>query len=326
VISMNECMENSKCLASLALFRELYNSKNDIYGILSEFIIEVIATNGKYQFNLTEITHLLNTTFDFDIPEAVVKTSLKRINFLHRSQGLYCVTDTNLIKTVYNISQKYYETKQINDSIIDNLFDFIEKHKKQKLNVQEKERIVNSFCSYLLDENNQDYYEYISAYILVNKLNNNFTNNLNKIKEGVILYSGLKYNSNLNDLGSWNTNLTIYLETEILFSLAGYHGQLYSELFNDFYAFINEINIYSRTKNNKTKIQLNYFNEVKNEIENFFRMAEHIVSGKESLNPSKTAMSLIVDGCKTVSDVIAKKVELYTLLDSKGIKLDTDTS
>lgn len=316
-------MEKSRCLASVALFRELYSNQKDIYGVLSQFLKDIIIVNKKHQFNLTEITKLLNRTYDFKIPDAVVKTALKRLDFLERSHGVYSLTDAQLLEKSHLFSEKHKEIKERNESIIDSLFDFIENHRKQKLQDDEKERIVNAFCNYLLsDETLQEYSEYISGFIIQNKRDVDFTKKLNTIKEGVILYSGLRYSSNINDLGSWNTDLIIYLDTEILFSLAGYNGELYKVLFDDFYEYVNEINTCSLKKVNKKRIKLKYFREIKEEVEGFFKKAESIVEGKEKLNPSKAAMCTIVNGCVSISDVIEKKVILYQLLESKGISLD----
>ena len=35
-------LDESKCLASLAVFRELHDSKKDVYEIISEFLLEII--------------------------------------------------------------------------------------------------------------------------------------------------------------------------------------------------------------------------------------------------------------------------------------------
>lgn len=88
---MTKTIEESKCLASLAVFRELYNSEKDIYGIISEFLLEQIISNSKHSFNLSEITNLLNESYDFSIPEAVVRTSLNRIKSITKSEGLYSI-------------------------------------------------------------------------------------------------------------------------------------------------------------------------------------------------------------------------------------------
>lgn len=323
---MKRYLEESKCLASLAVFRELYDSQKDIYGIISEFLKEIIVSKAKHQFTLTGITQLLNDEFDFSIPEAVVKTSLKRLLFLSKYKGVYIVNNQNDIPKTANLISKQTKIKQNNDLIINNLFEFIESEKNTKLNDQEKEKIVHSFCMFILDDSaSQEYSEYISAFIIKNKMDNDFTSKLSIIKEGVVLYSGLNYNINPSELGTWNSDLTIYLDTEILFHLAGYNGELYRTLFNDFYSFVKEINLISQQKYKKNRIHLKYFSEIKDEIENFFKKAEIIINGRDKPNPSVTAMTAILDGCHTPSDIIGKKTAFYQLLQSYGIQQDDNS-
>lgn len=324
---MNGIKEESKCLASLAVFRELYNSESDVYGIICEFLKEIITTQGKHQFSLTEITALLNETYDFKIPEAVVNTSLGRFKTaLTKSSGLFTIADQTAFIVTGKLTNKHNEIKNNNETIINNLFKFIETEKETILADQEKEIITHAFCSYIIDEStNQEFSDYISAFIVKEKQSSNFTTQLNTIKEGVVLYTGLKYNSSLNELGSWNTELTIYVETEILFHFAGYNGQLYQILFNDLFSLIKEINQASLKKNNKRLIHLKYFTDVTNDIEGFFKKAEYIVQGKDKANPSKTAMTCILDGCLTPADVIAKKSKLYDLL-KQNLILEDDYS
>lgn len=315
---MEEFIKASRCLASLAVFRELLDSQKDVYGIIAEFLREIIVSNAKHQFGLTEITNLLNDTYDFNILEAVAKTSLNRLEFLEKTQHIYTVQNIADVKK-QNLDEKQSKIQQSNDEIIKRLFTFIEEEKNEQLNKTEKEKIVNSFCSFLLDDSyNQEYSEYISIFIIKNKEDNDFTSKLNTIKEGVVLYSGIKYNNNLTDVGSWNTNLTIFVETEILFDLAGYNGEIYKTLFNDFFSLVKEIN----QKGQKKLIQLKYFPAIKEEMECFFRKAESIVNGKDIANPTKTAMTAILEGCHTVSDIITKKTLFYQLLKTSGIQED----
>ena len=323
---MENTLENSKCLASLAVFRELYDNQKDVYGVISEFLKEIISSENKYQFGLTEITLLLNESYDFKIPEAVVKTSLSRLPFLSKSNGLYSVN-----KPIDQIRNKEFQEKQnkiynSNNNVVNRLFIYIESQKKVTLSEAEKEIIVKSLCSFMLDESTvQEYSEYIGAFIVQCKSEDTLLAQLDTIKEGVVLYTGLKYNSNLNDLGTWNTQITIFIETEILFHFAGYNGELFKILFNDYFTFVKEINSQIINKNGKKKIHLKYFSEVKNEIERFFKKAEFIINGEDTLNPSKTAMASIVNGCKTPSDIIEKKALFYDLLKTNGITEDTYT-
>lgn len=321
---MADIKEESKCLASLAVFRELYNNNRDIYAVIGEFLKEIISTNGKHQFSLTEITRLLNDTYDFTIPEAVIGTSLNRFGkSLTKNQGIYTVRDTETFKVTGRLTGNHIKIQNNNETIINDLISFIESEKNTELSDDEKEKVVHSFCSFMIDEStNQPYSEFVSSFIVKEKKDAGFIERLNTIKEGVVLYTGLKYNSNLNELGSWMTELTVFVETEILFHFAGYNGELYQTLFNDFFDLVKEINSKNQKKNGKKLIHIKYFAEVKEEIERFFKKAEYIVSGRDKANPSKTAMTSIIDGCTSPAEIIEKKTRFYELLKSNGILED----
>ena len=147
---MTETIEESKCLASLAVFRELYNSEKDIYGIIYEFLVEVILTNAKHTFNLTEITNLLNQTYDFSIPEAVIRTSLSGIKSLTKENGIYTLKNIGELKS-QKINSKKDKIQSDNDEIIESLFEYVTEHRKADLSEKEKTDIVHSFISFIID-------------------------------------------------------------------------------------------------------------------------------------------------------------------------------
>ncbi len=297
-------------LASLAVFRELYNSQTDVYGVIGKFINEIISSQGKYSFSLTEITNLLNEKFCFNLPEAVVSTSIGRIDNIVKEYELYTVEKNH---TQNSSDVNALQQKSINNSnrIIEGLFNFISEETGSILNDKEKEVVVQSFCSFLMDSSNgKDYSEYISSYIIKNSINEIFKTDLAKIREGVILYSGLTHNPNLNEVGTWNSELTIYLDTEMLFHFAGYNGILFKSIFDDFYNYVVEIN----NKGKKRLIRLKYFTEARERIERFFTKAEYIVKGHDKPNPRTTAMVSVAEGCSDASDVNEKKTEFFELL------------
>lgn len=315
---MRQIKEDNRLLASLAVFRELYNAEKDVYGIISIFLTDLIKIENLYSFSLNEITNKLNSTFEFEIPPAVVSTSLGRLTFLEKQQGNYFVSDLSNINTEF-FDQKKQTIQSNNETIIDNLFSFIENEKNISLSEREKEKVSHSFCCFLLDVNNGDeYIEYVTSFILKNEADSNFKNQLNLIREGVILYSGIRYNNNLNDLGTWRTELTIFIDTEILFHIAGFNGELYQNLANDFLTYVREIN----QKAQKKLIKLKYFEEVKIDIEGFFKKAKHLIEGNEKPYPNVTAMVSIVNGCKSGADILEKKSDFYTLLKSNSIEED----
>lgn len=315
---MKNCKEENKLLASLAVFRELYDSKKDVYEVIAEFVREIIVTFPKYQFNLTEISQLLNSNYEFNLPEAVINSALNRLDFFQKSEGMFLVDRSKEIKTP-DFNKRKVEIEESNSNLIDKLFSFITEETGSDLSHKVKEKIIDSFCSFLLDEyKNQEYLNYISAFVIKYQDDDSFTEKLNLIREGVILYTGLKYSDNEANTGSWKTHFTIFIDTEVLFNFAGYDGELYKTLFTDFLSFTEEINQHAPHK----LIELQYFKDVKDEIDRFFAKAEQIVSNTEKLIPSKTAMSSIVSGCKTPSDVVEKMTRFYDLLNNNDIVED----
>src|SRR5690606_27285182 len=118
--------EDNTLLASLAVSRELYNAEKDVYGVISIFLKELIKTQRLYSFNLNEITSKLNTIYEFDIPQAVVRTSLARLKFIEKEKTNYIISDINQIKD-QSISQKQKAILDNNENIVQRLYDFIEK-------------------------------------------------------------------------------------------------------------------------------------------------------------------------------------------------------
>ena len=308
--------DNSKLLASLAVFRELYDSEKDIYSIIASFLNDLIRKEKLNVIGINEITEKLNSEFEFDIPSAVVKTSLKRLDYLQNLGTHFIVTDFSKIRES-NIESKQKDSIVHNNEILLSLYDFIERKSYKKLSEEEKGKISHSFFSFLLDiANGDDYNEYIGSFIVENRLNENFKNRLDAIREGLILYSGLKYNVNINEFGSWNKELTIFVETEILFHIAGYNGELYKRIAFDFLNYVSEIN----RKAGKNLIRLKYFSDVKLEIESFFYKAKFLLEGKETPNPGGTAMITILNGCTSLSDLQNKKTDFFLLLRSYKIE------
>jgi hypothetical protein len=315
---MNDPNNERRLLASLALFRELYDSKKDVYMVIAEFLKEIIISNAKRQFNITEITQLLNSSFFFNLPEAVVEASLRRIDYIGRSGGYYQVTNFGGLEKT-NINEKQTEIRESNNLLLNDLIDYIEEQTKAKLSKNEKQKAVNSFCSFLLDDFEiQEYSKFISAFIIHNGNDKKFSEQLSLIKEGVILYSGIKYDSNLFEVGQWKSRLTIFIDTELLFYFAGYDGELYKTLFTDFLAFVKEIN----DNSGQSLISLRYFKDNYDEILRFFAKAEQIVAGTDRLTLAHPAMVSIVNGCKSPSDVVTRKSIFFRLLKNNDILED----
>lgn len=318
-------MKDKNLLASLAVFRELYNKNIDIYSIIAQFLCDIIKTHSLNNFDISQISELFNSSFEFDIPIPVIKSALQKIEYLKKEGGKYII-DVNKKKenTPTEVIDRTNNIKESHNVIFNELSTYIEDKTKTKLSERETKELHNNFCNYLLEENIDDkYLEYISSFIIKNQKDKDFLEKISTIREGVILYSGLKYTNDsyiLNQFGNWRKELNIFLDTEIIFHLAGYNGELYKQFAEDFMKFVYEINK-NNQKNKKNLINLLYFPEVKEEIESFFAKAQYILEGKDNLNPKVTAMTEIINGCSEKADLLNKKSDLYTLLIRRGIEL-----
>jgi hypothetical protein len=316
-------MPENNILASVALFSELYDSGRDIYDVIAEFIKTAAVSEAQWSFSATDATTMLEKTFDFKIPEAVVKTTIKNrlrrdniVTFDPRSQ-LYTITD---IPKDQLLISGLEELKENNFRILNNLKEYVEAKTLKVLSLEEISNLNRDFNSFLLGNSISDKHsQLISSFIIENQAIADFTERLNTIKEGLILYAGVRYTPDLNDLQAWPSDLTLFLDTEHIFNFAGYNGSVYKEIFMDFNGLVKDINIHSTKKSGKKKIELKFFNETKRQIDDFFHVAGLIIQRKATLDPTKTAMTEILNGCRTLSDIILKKNRLLQELKSYGI-------
>jgi hypothetical protein len=268
-------------LAALAVFRDLYDRKTDVYAVLAVFLDDIIQQKGLHSFSTNQINRLLKATYEFDIPDAVIHSALGKISNVTKANNLWTSGKTR--DPEQNIKDKQDEILRSHDYIKDQLIRFVQEEIKRQLDEHEVGELLGAFSSFLLEDKAEDkFLTYITAFIITNEKTDGFRATLNQIREGVILYVGLKYNDNVNEVGTWRNNLTIFLETEVLFHLAGYNGEVCKKWFADLYRFIQEAN----TKAKKQLINLRYFPEVREEIDNFFYAAEMIVVEGQLNDPS----------------------------------------
>ncbi|MGN6508808.1 MAG: hypothetical protein ACTHLD_05045, partial [Chitinophaga sp.] len=203
-------MKDNNLLASVALFRELYNSEkyNNVSDIIAEFIKGAVCTEQKWSVNSTELTLLLENIYDFKIPESVVRTTVKNRmkKVVSIKDGYYHFNSSLLKKDSEKLENGYQSVSESQSKIINSLYAFIELEESRLLSTEDKGKIAADFYKYLIDNGvSEEYSQYISAFVIKNKDNENFTSSLNHIREGIILYQGIRYTSDLNEQGSWNT-------------------------------------------------------------------------------------------------------------------------
>ena len=315
---MDRISDKCKSMAAMAVFRDLYNQKKDIYSAIAEFVKLAIVENGLITFDLQEISNIIKENNGIELPLAVIKRSLNRLNFLHKERATYTINPDVTFEAQSILEETQRESVE-NQNIINQLNNFYSSRTNKKLSEEDKTTLCNEFCAFVIDDTNAPVYgEYISEFIISQSTNKDFVEQLNQIRQGVLIFVAFNYNTNYDSIDKIDNPLNIYLDTEILFHMYGLNGPIYKSLFDEFYDLVTEIN--KRAK--KKLVRLLYFSESEDEINNYFYVAEKIVRKEERLDPSKQAMKNIVNGCADPYAVIDKKADFFQTLKEKDITLD----
>lgn len=305
---MNQ-QSTSSVLASYATLKSLSDEKKyqSPYQILREFIRYIIIFDALYCFSAVEMKNRLTKHFSFSIPEAVVKTSLKNMDGVSLDHGTYSVTVAELgSDSVFEDKKK--EADDYESCIIRMLSEYIS-NRTGNTGIDE-DILTQELARFLTEDVSLRYMKYtdlIGEFVLKNEHDKEIQDGLNRIREGSILYIGLCHS--IGEIGSITKPLTLYLGTEILFSLAGYNGEIFQQFANDFYDQVRTAN-----SGKYKKITLQYFSDIRKEIDEFFGTASEIVEGRRYRLLDKPAMKAITDGCSTSADVDVKKSDFYHLL------------
>ena len=308
-------------LASFSTMKSLVDAQQyqSPYQILDEFIQYIIIKSNLHSFTAIEMKNRLFEVFGFDIPEAVVRTTVRGLQFVKTENRIYHVNPIEL-----KDNSAFEEMKAVaeanNTDIIDLLIAFAQE--TDPSSAIWADALTQEFIAYLLDDQQSTaagkYTDLIGRFILKNESDEKIQSALTAIREGSILYIGL--NHNISETGSLRKPLTLFLGTEVLFSLYGYNGEIYKQLAQDLYDQIKAANVGTK------RITLRYFSEVKKEIDDFFASAELIVDGKQLLFDT-VAMKAIINGCSTAGDVKVKKADFFHVLQcSYGIMEDDRSS
>lgn len=292
-------------MASFATIKSLSDAKQyqSPYQILREFISYIILKDSLYSFSAIEMKNRLSSHFCFSIPEAIIKTALKNLPGATLADGIYNISQ-NQVCTDSLFERTKTESDEYESRIIELLSEYISFRTGNNISVETLSQELTNFLVEDAPSQSTKYSELIGEFVLKNEQNREIQDGIDKIREGSILYIGLSHS--IGETGSITKPLTLYLGTEILFSLVGYNGEIFQQFADDFLTQV-------RTANpGKTqKIHLRYFSEIKKEIEEFFDTASEIVEGKRRRLLDKPAMKAITDGCSTTADVDVKKSDFY---------------
>lgn len=302
-------------LASIALFQSLYSSNHDIYSVLAQFVKATINQKNLWTFDITTLRNRLRECFEIDVYESVLKTVIRgRLkDVISNSNGEYHAnpSEADLEKFNDQLSKQSEKFKFVFDALI-------AYYRSSTSQSTDDNDIINSFTKFLFTDSNRDPEHIFSRFLLSKESDEYFISCLNDIKEGSIIISGLKdvsESTDLNSTGSWINKLTIYLDTEELFSAYGYNGDLHHQILCDFLSLIKEAN------KRKKYIELKYLDETKNVVDGYFKQAIRIIE-KRDRPDGKPAMHTILSKCHDKGDILLEQGQFYAFLKNHDIIYD----
>ena len=111
-------------LASTAVFAEMANKNVDLKLILIEFILSTYSLEKTFSQTANDISRALSTHYEFDIPDAVIRTILKKLKkegTLKQEEGKYTISTEERKKWeefIGKVESKESEQKLISDQLI----------------------------------------------------------------------------------------------------------------------------------------------------------------------------------------------------------------
>ena len=292
---------NSDLNSALALFQSLYKSKKgDVYTIIERFILFGVKSKGLLSFTNEEIVAILKDSFNIEIPFSIIK---KCINF-HQEVFKYSHDKYVVLKPedeeIDSIIQEMDRIEEYKNTIITELAQFIEEEKKIAITDSEKTQLSQTFFDFIIDREQiqeNDYRLFITEFIIRKEKDEKFQEFINSMKEGMVIYRGIRYADSPND-NSWDYEIDFFLDVEYLFSAFGLNGPFYEKCFNEFYNLVQDVNRASKKRGGRDRIRILYFSETRDNVDRYFNQATRIRRGEERYTYPQVAMDKILNECR----------------------------
>lgn len=318
---------NRDLVASLALFKTLYKSKKG--NVLSIIALYIVSLMRKYKdkdlFQDKELKDLLQENYRINIPSAVIqKTCTDNQTIFKWTKKGYALQQNFQDAEVDVFEKDIEDSSEKCEKLIDDFHTYVARERKCSVDdLEDKKILKDAFLDYIKDKDILDIEsptcKLISQYIIENDDNTDFIELLDSIREGLIIYDGMRYADPSNER-TWKTETTFVLDVQYLFSSFGFNSSFHKECFDDFYKLVNFINDGVPYKAGRNKrISLCYFPETRSAIDNFFCAAERIKLGEIRLELDNEAMTKIVNQCDDEYAVMLLKHKFWNSIKSKGI-------
>ena len=307
-------MQETQKIAAVVLFKELHSKKMDVYDVLAAFIGDIIVEKGLTKFSTIDMSRYLIDDFGFDsIPQNVIKNAIRRTKLTESKEGFFFVKRECITGKTSRMGFSLEEEIAKNDDIINGACTYIEGKRSEILSKKEKEEITKSFCAFLLDSKCEEKYIAEVASYIISLEGTPAQKRIEEITEGVYQYAALTYNEDISKIEKLKNDMVIFLDTEALLSLGGFHGEIHKQYIDEMLQLISEIN----EKTRKRYMSVKYMDYVKKEVDDVFNSAIFYVQGKNFY--TRDAAESIAEGCKSEEDVIEKRANFYSRLKAKGI-------
>ena len=116
-------------LASFSTMKSMVDAKRyqSPYQILAEFIQYIIIKSNLHSFTAIEMKNRLNEVFGFDVPEAVVRTAARGLQFIKTGNGIHHV-DRHELGEITLFEEKKAVAEATNADVIDLLVAFVQEN------------------------------------------------------------------------------------------------------------------------------------------------------------------------------------------------------
>ena len=307
-------------LASIALFG-IYRNKNlDTYDLVAQYISAVIAQKQYSTFKPDTMQSDLKELYQIDIPIGVINSVCR-----NRIEGITLKNKEFICDLLPKdeIEKEYKELAADYDQLFTPLIAFINKD----IQGYDDQAIKDRFADYLVEGSIDDtkLNNLYAAFISSNQDNRDIRQKIDLLSSGLISYNGLSYTDTAGNSGAWTDKLTIYLDTEFLFSCAGYNGDYAQAVFQELYNLVKEINVSyrRRTKKEDNLVVLKYLKDTRERYLALVNSAKAYIEHKGTPDPSKRALLKIISESPSVFDVETHRAKIDTAIkDTYHIQYD----
>lgn len=287
-------------LASIALFG-IYRNKNlDTYDLVAQYISAVIAQKQYSAFKPDTMQSDLKELYQIDIPIGVIRSvcrnRIEEVTLKNREFICNLIPKDEIEKEYNTLTADY-----------DQLFSALIAYIKKETEVYTDQAIKDSFADYLVVGSIDDtkLNNLYAAFISSNQGERDIRQKIDLLSSGLISYNGLSYTDTAGNNGAWTEKLNIYLDTEFLFSCAGYNDSYPQAVFQELYELVKEINASyrRRTKKDDNLVELRYLKDTREVYQSLFNTAKSLKENNGVPDPSKKALLKIMSESVSSFDV-----------------------